>query len=117
MKHRAGNLTYRAALTRFGRVPQMDTLSAVRAALIEMYILKLISMLCNSDLAILLLIVCLFNINYSLKFIVFENDLFISCVRQLRFFEIQFKNQTFCGRSHLPLTLPKSPRSHLSAFV
>ena len=35
-----------------------NTLPAVRAALKEMYILKPISMLCNSDLVILLLIVC-----------------------------------------------------------
>ena len=34
------------------------------------------------------------------------NNLFMSCVRQLRFkiYEIQFKNHTFCGRPHLPLT-------------
>ena len=96
MKHRAANLTYRAALTRFGRIPQIDTLPAARAALKELYILKLIPMLCNSDLVILLL----YNINYSLKFIIFENHLFISCSRQLRFFEIQLKSHTFCGRPH-----------------
>ena len=59
VKHRAANLTYKAALTRVGRDPQMGTLPALRAALKELYILKHISMLCNSDLVMLLLTLCL----------------------------------------------------------
>ena len=40
VKDRGASLTYRAALTRFGREPRMETLPAVRAALKELYILK-----------------------------------------------------------------------------
>ena len=34
------NLTYSESLTKFGQFPSMDTLPAVRAALIELYVLK-----------------------------------------------------------------------------
>ena len=40
VKHIEANLTYRAALTRFGKDPRMETLPAVRAALKELFILK-----------------------------------------------------------------------------
>ena len=40
IKHRAANLTYRAALKRFGRDPCMDNMPAVHAALKELYVLK-----------------------------------------------------------------------------
>ena len=64
-------------------------------------------------------IYCMFivyNIHYSLKFKVFENNLFMSCVRQLRLksFEIQFKSQTlrtsvFAAFGWTPPTPPPPP--------
>ena len=42
IKHRAANRTYSESLTKFGQFPSMDTLPAVRAALKELYVLKLI---------------------------------------------------------------------------
>ena len=45
VKHRAANLTYSDALTKFGKDPHMETLVAVRRALIlkELYVLRNIS--------------------------------------------------------------------------
>jgi hypothetical protein len=43
IKHRAVNLTYKDALSKFGEDPRMDTLVGVRAALKELYVLKHIS--------------------------------------------------------------------------
>ena len=43
------SLTYSESLTKFGQCPSMDTLPAVRAALIELYVLKRI-ILYNCDL-------------------------------------------------------------------
>jgi len=40
VRHRAANLTYVEALSKFGQFPSMKTLPAVRAALKELYVLK-----------------------------------------------------------------------------
>ena len=41
VKHKAANLTHSDVLTKFGKVPRMDTMVAVRGALInELYVLK-----------------------------------------------------------------------------
>ena len=46
VKHRAANLTYRSTLTRFGHNPSMETMVSVRAALKELYVLKIL-ILCD----------------------------------------------------------------------
>ena len=40
VKHRAANLTYSDALTKFGKDPRMETLATVRGSLKELYVLK-----------------------------------------------------------------------------